>query len=193
MTAMRCIGVDAGVNGACALVLPDGTTVPGGVFDIPTVGEGNKREIDYAALRDLIWAVRPTHAVIEIVNAFMPSKKNDDGSDKKNEDGSKEKVQFGATSMFRFGGAYYAIRAVIGCLDIPLYSVTSGKWQEEFNLRGKAKSGSDAARQVVIERYPAIRPFVTLKKHQHRADSFLIGVYGSRKITRQEENLDIPD
>ena len=48
----RILGVDPGINGGCALYLPNSPvpTVPDGVFDIPTVGDGNKREIDAAEL-----------------------------------------------------------------------------------------------------------------------------------------------
>jgi len=53
-------------------------------------------------------------------------------------------------------------------------------------------SGTDAARQIVLQRYPALQPFLTHKKHQHRAEAYLIGAYGARKMRREEENLDIP-
>jgi len=184
---IRVLGIDSGINGACGLCLAGATTptIPNGMVGIPTVGDGNKREIDYAAFRDLIWQTKPDVAFIEIVNAFMPKKKDP-------ETGEDVTVQFGATSMFRFGGAYYAIQAVVACLNIPLRRVTSGEWQAGFGLQGKTKSGTDAARQIVLQRYPALQPFLTHKKHQHRAEAYLIGAYGARKMRREEENLDIP-
>jgi hypothetical protein len=170
---MRILGIDPGINGACALYCSDATvpTVPNGIFDIPTVGDGKQREIDYQALRNLIWETKPDVAVIEIVNAFMPSRKGEDGSD--------EKVQFGATSLFRFGGSYYAIHAVVACLDIPRHRVGSVAWKNHFGLRGKAKGGGidDSARQVVLRRFPAVQPFMTKKGDQHRAEAFLTAVW----------------
>jgi len=169
----RILGVDPGINGACALYCSDaaGGNAPHSMFDIPTIGEGNQREIDYAVLRDLIWQASPDIAVIEIVNAFMPTKKGDDGSD--------EKVQFGATSMFRFGGSYYAIHAVIACLNVGRVRVSSTAWKGHFGLKGKKKGGGidDSARQVVLRRWPGVQPFLTKKGDQHRAEAFLTAVW----------------
>lgn len=185
---MRILGVDPGINGGCALYLPGATvpTVPNGVFDIPTVGDGNKREIDGAQLAHLIWELQPNWAFVEIVNAFMPQTTNP-------ETGEKETSRWGGTSLFRFGGAYHSILTVLACLHIPTRRVPPAEWQAAFNLKGKAKSGTDAARQVVLQRYPAYGPFVQRKKDQHRAESILMAVYGSRKIRREEEDIDIPD
>lgn len=185
---IRVLGVDSGINGACSLYLAGATvpTVPDGIFDIPTIGDGNKREIDGAALAARIHALQPDWAFIEIVNAFMPKTKDP-------ETGEEVTTKWGGTSLFRFGGAYHSILTVLACLGIPTRRVPAQEWQAAFNLRGKAKSGTDAARQVVLQRYPMVAPFLKHKKDQHKAESFLIGVYGSRKIRREEESLDIPD
>lgn len=185
---MRILGVDSGINGACSLYCAGATvpTVPNGIFDIPTVGDGNKREIDGAELASRIWDLKPDWAFVEIVNAFMPKTKNE-------ETGEVETVKWGGTSLFRFGGAYYSILTVLACLHIPTRRVPAAEWQGAFNLKGKAKSGTDAARQVVLQRYPSVAPFLKHKKDQHKAESFLIGVYGARKVRREEENLDIPE
>ena len=184
----RCLGIDPGINGACALFVPGVDPSPSDVFDIPTVGDGNKREIDGAQLAALIWTLQVDWAFVEIVNAFMPQVTNP-------ETGEKETSQWGGTSLFRFGGAYHSILTVLSCLHIPTRRIPSPEWQAAFNLRGKAKSGTDAARQVVLQRYPAYAPFLKHKKDQHKAESILIGVYGSRKIRREEEddNLAIPE
>lgn len=185
---MRVLGVDAGINGACALFEPGAPPRPEDFFDIPTLGEGNKREIDYATMRDKVYATRADVAFIEIVNAFIPSTKNE-------ETGENEPGKWGGTSLFRFGGAYYACRAVICCLGIPLRGVGSPEWKAAFGLRGKKKgSGTDdSARQLVLQRYPSTVQILKLKKHQHQAEALLIGAYGARKWRREEENLDIPD
>ncbi len=184
---MRILGVDPGINGACALFIPDEASPPPEyLFDIPTVGDGNKREIDGAQLAALIWNLKPDWAFVEIVNAFMPQK-----TDK--ETGETVVDKWGGTSLFRFGGAYYSILTVLSCLHIRTRRVPAPEWQGAFNLKGKSKSGTDAARQVVLQRYPAYGRYLNLKKHQHKAEGLLIGAYGSRKVRREEENLDIPD
>ena len=170
---MRILGIDPGINGGCALYCSDSPvpTVPSGLFDVPTIGEGNQREINYAAWRDLIWALRPDCAVIEIVNAFMPTRKNADGE--------SEKVEFGSTSLFRFGGSYYVSHCVVACLDIPYHRVSSSAWKGHFGLKGKKKSGGidDSARQVALRRWPSLQPFLTRKGDQHRAEAFLMAVW----------------
>lgn len=182
---MRILGIDSGINGACALYTGDSSLPSEAIFDLPTVGEGNKREIDYARMRDKVWALKPDVAFIEIVNAFVPKKTNA-------ETGEKEDVNFGATSMFRFGGAYYAARAVICCLDIPLRSVGSPEWKAGFGLRG-GKANKDDSRKLVMQRYPQTAPYVSLVKHGNRAEAWLIAAYGVRKMRKESENLDIPD
>jgi hypothetical protein len=182
---VRILGIDPGINGACALYCSDSTvpTIPNGMFDIPTVGDGPQREIDYGYLRDLIYATQPDLAVIEIVNAFMPKREV--------EGGVTETVQWGGTSLFRFGGSYYAIHAVVACLNIPRHRVSSAKWKNHFGLKGKAKGGGidDSARQVVLRRFPALQPFLMRKGDQHRAEAFLMAVWyadtgGGAKVAR---------
>lgn len=166
----RILGIDCGINGACALYLPDSPvpTIPEGLFDIPTIGESKQREIDYAGLRNLIFATKPDVAVIEIVNAFMPAPAE-----------GEEQVRWGGTSMFRFGGAYFAIHAVVACLDIPRHRVSSPAWKGHFGLKGKAKGGGtdDSARQVVLRRWPSVQPFLKRKADQHRAEAFLMAAW----------------
>lgn len=190
----RILGIDPGINGACALYCSDSTvpTVPNGIFDIPTIGEGPQREIEYAALRDLIFAVHADIAVIEIVNAFMPTRQN--------ESGEQETVQWGGTSLFRFGGAYHAIHAVVACLDIPRHRVSSAKWKNYFGLKGKKKSGGidDSARQVVLRRFPSLQPFLTKKGDQHRAEAFLMALWfgetgGQSKSTGRRKTVKAGD
>lgn len=186
---MRILGIDSGITGACALYCPE-QVVPNvdWMFDIPTVGEGNKREIHYAALRDKVYALRPDVCFIEQVNAFVPKTEN-------KETGEMEANPWGGTSLFRFGGAYYALRAVVSCLDIPLRAVGAPEWKAAFGLRGKKKGGGtdDSARQLVLQRYPATSHYLKFKKDQHRAEAYLIAVYGGRKWRRENESLDIPD
>jgi hypothetical protein len=63
---MRILGIDPGISGACSLYCPD-EPVPNvdWMFELPTVGEGNKKELDYPQLRDLISSLKPHVAFIE--------------------------------------------------------------------------------------------------------------------------------
>lgn len=186
---MRILGIDPGISGACSLYSID-EPVPNveWMFDLPAVGEGNKREIHYAALRDMVWSLKPHVCFIEQVNAFVPRRKDEIT-------GEMVADPWGATSMFRFAGSYFALRCLVSCLDIPLRTVPPATWKTAFNLKGKKKTGGtdDAARQLVLQRYPECLPFLKFKYHQHRAEAFLIAVYGARLWRREGESLDIPE
>ena len=137
--ALRCLGIDSGINGACALYCAgsEHPTVPNGIFDLPTVGEGNRRELHYSQLRDLIWELRPHVAFLEFVNAH-PGFDDETG---------EPRFKLGATSIGRTMGAYFAIKAVVACLDIPLHVKTSPQWKKHFGLRG-GKDFKDDARKL---------------------------------------------
>lgn len=183
----RIIGIDPGLVGAAALYI-DGAvvpTVPGGLFDLPTVGDGASKEIDYVEMRNRIYALKPDAVFIEQQTAFVPKKKNE-------ETGEMEADAWGAASMAKFMGTYYALRAVVICLEIPLRSVMPAVWKRGFNLPG-GKKEKDKSRLLAVQRYPACHPFLKLKKDQHKAEAFLIAVYGARMWRREEENLHIPN
>lgn len=186
---MRILGIDPGISGAIALYCPD-EPVPNAdwMFELPTVGDGNKKELNYVELRDRVYALKPDVAFIEQQVAFMPKKKNE-------VTGELEVDEWGATSMARFMGSYYALRCLVSVLDIPLRQVNPATWKAAFNLRGKTKGAGtdDGARQLVLQRYPACAPHLKFKYHQHRAEAYLIAVYGARLWRREGENLDIPD
>lgn len=169
----RLLGIDGGINGACGLLLPDSIvpSMPNGIFDIPTMGEGVQREINYPALSQMIWDLRPTEVWLEQINAMPAIVRNQ-------ETGEDERVKIGSTSLLRFGGAYYAIRAVVMCLGLPLRDVTAAKWKKKMRLKGGAKN-KEASRRLAIQLYPSLEPFLRRKKDHQRAEALLIARYGA--------------
>lgn len=174
---MRILGIDPGISGALGLFLTDSTvhTIPNGLVDLPVVGEGSKRELNYAALRDIVYEMNPDIVVLERAMA-MPSIPGTDG----------ERRTMGAASAFKFGGGYYAIKAVVACLDRPLHPpVMPGVWKKYFNLPG-GEAAKEASRQLAIQRYPQVAPFLTRRMDHQRAEAFLIAVWyaetGGRSI-----------
>ena len=165
---MRILGIDPGINGACALYLSDSVvhTVPNGVFDLPVMGEDAKKELNYAALRDQIFALQPDIVVLERAMA-MPSIPGADG----------QRRDMGAASTFKFGGSWYAIKAVVACLDLPLFPpVMPNTWKSHFKIPG-GDAGKEPSRQMVIQRWPQLAPFLTRKMDHQRAEAFLIAVW----------------
>ena len=170
------------MGGAGALFVPGSTTMSGeDIFDMPTMGEGKSSELNYAELRDLIWRCRPSVVFVEKLTAF-PQKDPITG----------EITIWGATSMAKMMGTYYATRAVVGCLEIPLREFMPAEWKAAFNLRGGGKNKEDS-RMLAVLRYPHAAEFLKRKKDAGRAEALLIAAYGARKVSREEENLVIPD
>lgn len=171
---MRILGIDPGISGACALYLSDSVvhTVPNGVFDLPIMGEDAKKELNYASLRDQIFALQPDIVVLERAMA-MPSIPGKDGPN--GEPGKRRDM--GAASTFKFGGAWYAIKAVVACLDIPLFPpVMPNTWKSHFKIPG-GDAGKEPSRQLVIQRWPQLAPFLKRKLDHQRAEAFLIAVW----------------
>jgi len=178
---MNTIGIDPGLNGACAILRDDESIIE--VFDIPTHGEGTQRRVDAAAfarklrphipcLPGELRAARETEtdrasAVVEMVGAG-PS----DGSG----------------SAFRFGRATGAAEAVLGALGVPMTLVAPATWKRSHGLIAKRK-GMDrstsrrvakaASRAKAIMLYPGSDDF-PLVKHSDRAEAVLIALHGMR-------------
>jgi crossover junction endodeoxyribonuclease RuvC len=170
------VGIDPGINGAVAL-FTDEFVNREVVVDLPTTEEGKHRELDYPALRDIFWAFRPEHVFLEIVNARP-------GRDEK----TGEEIKFGNTSLFRFGGGFFAIKAVLGCLDIRPTMVASQSWKGHFGMRG-GKASKEEARLLTIEKFPHLaEPLKRMKDHQ-RAEAYLIAAYGAYKLGHKDNAL----
>lgn len=171
---MRILGIDPGIDGAVGLYLPDSpvNTTPNGIVDLPTIGEKSQRELNYAALRDIIFGLRPDIVVLERAMAMpsIPGKQDDDG------EGGKRRTM-GSASTFKFGGGYYAIKAVVACLGIPLHKpVMPATWKGHFGLPG-GDAAKEASRLLATQRFPQIAPFLTRKLDHQRAEAFLIAVW----------------
>ena len=158
---MNCIlGIDPGLSGA--LCLYQCRTGPITVLDIPTievrVAKSLKRQIDLYALgnwldmhRNLIKV-----AIIEQVGS-MPAQ--------------------GVTSSFNFGFTAGAIQGLVAANAIPMTLVRPQVWKSAFGLLRQDK---DASRQAASRIAPQFSHHWHLKKHDGRAEAFLLAVYGSK-------------
>lgn len=152
---MIVMGVDPGITGAVAFFCPD---VPGNrvsVYDVPIAGG----EINVPGLADLIKDYEPDVAWIERVGS-MPGNS--------------------ARSMFNFGRSYGDVRGVIGALKIPTHFVTPQVWKKHFHLT----SDKEQSRMLAIRMFPAVADSFKLKKHDGRAESALIALYGAQTMAR---------
>ncbi len=79
----------------------------------------------------------------------------------------------GVTSMFGFGRTLGVIEGVLAAHTIPVEWVTPQKWKK---FHGLIKKDKDAARTLVIEKYPDKTDRFKRKKDIGRADAVLIGL-----------------
>lgn len=166
MTNRLTLGVDPGATGAIA-VLADGEVA--GFIDMPTMARrAGGREINAGALAASLRGVLQTHrgayvcAILEAVSA-MPRQ--------------------GVSSVFRFGESFGVVKGVLASLGIGYVLVPPQMWKRHLRLTGCDK---DAARALVIQRFPAAAPGMTRKKDVGRADALCLALFG--EITEQVGN-----
>lgn len=155
---MKVVGIDPGLSGAVAVF--DLTNKLLAVHDMPTMmvrsGRSDKRQLSEPLLADILRQVKPDHAYLEFVSA-MPGQ--------------------GVTSMFNFGVGYGAIRGVLAALEIPVSTVTPGKWQRDLGLA----KGKDANRARAAQLFPDSSSMFVRVKDDGRADAALIAYWGAQQ------------
>ena len=149
MTHTCIMGLDPGASGAVAFYYPDHPKMIS-AYDVPLV----EKNINAAALYDLINQHRPDLAVVELVHS-MPKQ--------------------GVASSFNFGKSYGIALGVIGSLKIPAVHVSPTKWKKYFAL----SADKEEARALAISKWPASEHF-RRKKDNGRAEAALLALYGSQ-------------
>lgn len=164
---MMVLGVDPGLSGALALYNPatgalDVRDMP--VYVTPKAGGGKRTELDLVALAHIMdeWAKNPIRAFIEQVGATP---------------------QMGVTSSFSFGASYAAARMACAAHFIPTELVTPQVWKRALNVKGGSDK-SDAVRARASALLPQHAKLWTLAKHEGRAESAMIALYGARALER---------
>jgi hypothetical protein len=156
---MNYLGIDPGLSGALCLYQADGVFA---MLDMPTierkVNGKVKRQLDPYTLGNWLDVHRNgvKFATVEEVGS-MPSQ--------------------GVTSSFNFGFSTGVIHGAVAANQIPLRTVRPGIWKKEFGLLGQDK---DASRMAASRLAPHLAHHWPLKKHDGRAEAFLLAVYGSR-------------
>lgn len=159
------MGVDPGLRGAISIISNDNIEI----FDFPVVpkpyGKGNMISPDQ--LSDILKIIVEKYdiklACLESVSAMTGQ---------------------GVTGVFSFGRSLGTIEGCIASRDIPINYVTPRKWKSYFELIGSEK---DAARLLVLSKYPNYHKLFKRKKDCDRADSLLIGLYGKHNYGEMNE------
>ena len=156
------LGIDIGVTGAIAILLPDGELLE--VFDMPTVDAGKK------ARRCRVIDARALHRIIS------GSLFNTVGSTAYVEDVSAMPKQ-GVSSVFSLGESRGCVRAALASVEVPTIFVKPQLWKKYYGLLGRDK---DASRTRAIELYPSY-DCLSRKKDNGRAEAILIGRWGVKQ------------
>jgi crossover junction endodeoxyribonuclease RuvC len=163
MTNRITLGIDPGQTGAIA-ILADGT--PSGFIDMPVMdrraGGHEINALDLAARLRGVLQRHPGAFVVAILEAVSAMPKQ------------------GVTSGFRFGESFGVVKGVLAALGIGYVLVPPQMWKKHLRLTGCDK---DAARTLVIQRFPEAAPSMTRKKDVGRADALLLAHWG--EITEQ--------
>lgn len=162
---------DPGINASAALLsYGEGGSAPTrflDMVDLPTIADGEKRQLDCAWIGSMLERWEPDIAVVENVQP-MPSIPGSDG----------ERRSMGAASAFRFGLSVGMIRGVLMAYQVPVELLHPQSWKRHFGLKGP-----DKAKGVVLLKTlrPEVAEFITLVKHHGRADAGLMALCYAEK------------
>lgn len=165
--------IDPGLDGAVTMArFVSGRLQSLRVYDMPTVekavGRGKarkvRRELDFAGLRDLL-APTPGETFAEACDAILE------------EVGAMPSD--GAVGAFKFGTCYGGIRGVLAALHIPVTLVRPAEWKRTMRV----PADKTAARARASEMLPAYVDNWPLKKHDGRAESALLALWGIRFLS----------
>ncbi len=164
------IGIDPGVSGAIAVL--DDELRPILLEDMPVMARGKKRQVNGAALRELLGShlfeldkdepvvvgriCGHTNAVAFLEDVHTMPKQ-------------------GVASQGSFMRAAGVVDGVLAALGIPLILVTPQAWKKQYCLLGKEK---DDARTMAIRLFPGITSHLLRKMDCGRADALLIARWG---------------
>ncbi len=156
---MRILGIDAGLNGALALLASGQLDV----FDVPTVkARARGREVDWSEVARWIDAAgHIDHAIIESA-AAMPRQ--------------------GVASMFKFGFVCGGLRGLVAAHFIPVTYVSARKWKGALSVP-RAKDGARARASELLPLYSHLWLRV---KDDGRAEASMIALYGERLLSSGE-------
>jgi len=153
-------GIDPGLTGAIAFILPNGTDTL--LHDMPTVSSEYengtvKRRVSARGVADIIQEAAKL-AGTEVVMTI---------------ERQQGRGGFNASTSFSMGHTYGVIQAAIDMIGLEHVSIEAKKWRKILGLIGKDKQVMiDAAKRL----YPGAD--IRLKKHHNRAEALLIARAG---------------
>lgn len=173
------MGIDPGLRGAAAL-LRRGWNRHGrfsytflDMADLETVEIENRshRQLDTRHLRRLIERWDPDIVVLEDVQP--PVRGNKFGGPDE-----QRMSNMSASDAFRFGRTCGIIYGIVCAYEIEPVMVNPRSWKHHFGLKGSDKKPHVAC---IKQLAPSSAPFITLAKHDGRADAALMALWHAQK------------
>jgi crossover junction endodeoxyribonuclease RuvC len=151
------LSIDIGVQGAIALLTPEGQLLE--VHDMPVLNDGpaGRRAVNAPLLAEIIFNSHASAAFIEFVGA-RPGE--------------------GAVGAFAFGRSRGVVEGVLGAAGIPATHITPAAWKRQVSIKAGKEGAKDAARAEAIRRWPSHASLFARVKDDGRAEAALIGVAG---------------
>jgi len=148
------IGIDPGVNGAVAVIEDGGLML---VEHLPTMQPHKRRELDTAALRDVLMFCQYLSPLVCIERvSSMPGQ--------------------GVAAVFSFGRAFGQIEGLVTGLGFRYTLVTPQTWKKET----KTPRSKDGAKMRASQLFPGDTAAWPLVKDHNKCEAVLIAYYASR-------------
>lgn len=164
MSDNHIVGVDIGVQGACALLTRAGELCE--VADMPILRDGaaKRASVNAPLLANVLarWHVRA--AFVELVGP-RPGE--------------------GAVGAFAFGKSRGTVEGVCGALGISVTLIAPVSWKRAIGIPPGKDGAKDAARAEAIRRWPDHAALFARVKDDGRAEACLIAVAGMMREARK--------
>ena len=151
------LGFDPGIDGAFAILSPDGDLID--VHDLPTLPDGpaGRRRVNPALLVDQLAKTHASHAYVELVN----SRPTD-----------------GHVAAFSFGVTRGLLEGCLAALGIPVTMIAPPVWKRLVGLAPGKENAKALSRSEACRRWPASAGLFARVRDNGRSDAALIGLAG---------------
>ena len=169
-TALRLVlGVDAGINGAVAILEASGALLE--IYDMPSLADGPaaRRTVNAPLLTEVVCNSHAGSAFVEYVGA---------------------RPKEGAVGAFAFGRSRGVIEGVLAAAGLPVAFLTAPAWKRLACIPLGKDGAKDAARSEAIRRWPERAALFARVSDDGRAEAALIAV--SRPIAGRASCLTSP-
>jgi crossover junction endodeoxyribonuclease RuvC len=168
--AKRCVvGVDPGLSGALAALDENSRLIK--IWDVPSItvkrGKKHRRVIQTAILAGIFREIHAMQVPTLIALEFVRSMPNQ-----------------GIAGAFTFGQGFGMMEMGAAAFELPIEYITPVKWKKAMLAAG---SGTDKQASIVraLQVCPAAAPYLTLKRHEGRAEAILLATFALRTLKPQ--------